>query len=347
MRDSSHKLASPPQPSRRQWLQLSMGAGAACLAGSVAAAPGLVWRERRLQGLGTDLALRAGHAQGAQTEAGLDAAVAAIRHVEQQFSLFDPHSSLSRLNREGVLHQPHPDFVHLLKLAKQLSARSQGSFDITVQALWQAWQHAKQSGRLPTAVELAAARAHVGSQWLEVSTDKVRFLKPGMAATLNGIAQGFAGDLASAALRAHGIQHALLNTGEWNALGHSPEDTAWRLGVADPRDEARLLATLSLASLEGTRAVATSSDTQYRFGADDRHHHIFNPKTGYSPRGLASVTVVAGNCTLADALTKVMFMADLKGALRLAATWKVDVLAVDKAGRFAASPGLAAKMGHS
>ena len=42
--------------------------------------------------------------------------------------------------------------------------------------------------------------------------------KPGMALTLNGIAQGYAGDLARAALQAHGIEHALIDTGEWSAL---------------------------------------------------------------------------------------------------------------------------------
>ena len=96
-------------------------------------------------------------------------------------------------------------------------------------------------------------------------------------------------------------------------------------------------------ALDG-RAVATSSDAHYRFGKDDAHHHIFNPATGYSPRALASVTVLAPSCALADALTKVMFMGNASQAMQLAKQWKVDVLAVEKTGQWRASAGLVALM---
>ena len=52
------------------------------------------------------------------------------------------------------------------------------------------------------------------------------------------------------------------------------------------------------------------------------------------------MTVLAASCALADALTKVMFMDSIADALALAHRWRVDVLAVDKAGRWQASPGL-------
>lgn len=355
--------------SRRQCLRLALGAGVslasnAALLGSALAASGLVWRERRLQGLGTALSLRAAHAEAGRADAALDAAVTAIRHVERQFSLFDPDSALSRLNRDGVLHNPHPDFVRLLTLARQVSSRSQGRFDVTVQPLWLAWQHAKTQGRLPSKDALKQARARVGWQALGISPDLIQFQKPGMAATLNGIAQGFAGDLASAALRAHGVAHALLDTGEWSLWGQSPDAGPWRLGVANPRSPGHangsgkapvpLIATLNLGvkngqpnsqhavnrGAEGQRALATSSDAHYRFGEGDRHHHIFDPKTGHSPTALASVTVLASTCTMADALTKVLFMGSLEDALKMAQHWQADVLAVDKSGRWVASPGL-------
>lgn len=297
----------------------------------------LQWRDTAMVGLGTTLSLRAAHADGEQARAALDAAVAAIRHVEQQMSLFIPDSALSTLNRDGVLNHPHPDLVQVLQLAQQVSAKSDGAFDVTVQPLWLTWATAQRAGRLPTTSELDAARARVGWRKLEVSADRIRFLQSGMALTLNGIAQGFAGDLARAALQAHGVAHALIDTGEWSALGQSPEQRPWTLGIANPRLENALITKISL---DG-RAMATSSDAHYRFGADDVHHHIFDPHTGYSPRALASVTVLAPSCALADALTKVMFMADAAQAITLAKRWKVDVLAVEKNGQWRASAGLA------
>jgi FAD:protein FMN transferase len=159
-----------------------------------------------------------------------------------------------------------------------------------------------------------------------------------MAITLNGIAQGYAADLARERLRAHGIEHALLDTGEWAPLGHGPENLPWRLAVADPRQPAGAVQAVVVLQAQG-RSVATSSDAHTAFSADLRHHHIFDPRSGESPTQLASVTVAADSCALADALTKVMFMGGIPDALGLAQRWGVDVLAIDKAGRWQASPG--------
>ncbi len=338
-----------PKP-RRQWLRTSLGLGAALLgsravsAATTTALETLVWHERALLGFGTTLWLRAAHRDAVTVERGLDAAVQAIRHVEAQMSLFDPASAVSRLNREGELRGADADLLQVLRLAQQVSARSGGTFDVTVQPLWQAWDAARVAGHLPTARALLQARARVGWRGLELGADHARLRHPGMGLTLNGIAQGYAADLARERLRAHGIEHALLDTGEWAPLGRGPGDRPWTLAVADPRPprgglSGEALHAVAALCAEG-RSVATSSDAHTTFTADRLHHHIFDPRSGASPTQLASVTVVAPSCALADALTKVLFMGSVSEALALARHWSVDVLAVDKSGRWQASPGL-------
>ena len=78
------------------------------------AAAALHWRETALLAFGTTLWLRAGHADGAQAQRGLDAAARAVQAVEQAMSLFRPDSELARLNTEGVLHQPSHALVQVL-----------------------------------------------------------------------------------------------------------------------------------------------------------------------------------------------------------------------------------------
>ena len=342
MSPNPHKLPAPG--ARRQWLRTSLGLGAA-LAG-VGAAPGrataslLVWRERALLGFGTTLWLRAAHHDGSTVERALDAAVQAIRHVEAQMSLFDPASAVSRLNRDGELQNPDAHLLRVLQLARQVAARSAGAFDVTVQPHWLAWDAARRLGRMPTRQALSKARALVGWRGVEADAARVFLRRPGMAITLNGIAQGYAADLARERLAAHGIEHALLDTGEWAPLGHAPGGLPWTLAVAGPRGGTGGAAQAVAALQARGRSVATSSDAHTAFTADLRHHHIFDPRSGESPTRLASVTVVAPSCALADALTKVMFMGDTAHALALAAHWGVDVLAIDKAGRWQASPGL-------
>jgi len=332
----------PTIPPRRHWLRWALGATAgSALATSAQASQAradLVWRERALLGFGTTLWLRAAHADAALVDRALDAAVAELRHIERQMSLFDADSALSRLNRDGVLPRPDPALVAVLQLAQQVSARSGGAFDATVQPLWAAWQHAHAQRRKPTPAELAAARALVDWRAVAVSAQAVRLGRTGMALTLNGIAQGFAAERARALLQAHGIGHALLDTGEWAPIGQAPDGQPWRLGLASPRDSARILASLRA---DG-RGLAVSSDAMLRFGtdpADDRDHHILDPHTGRSPPHLSAVVVAARSTALADALTKVLFMGTAAQALTLARQWGVDVVAVDKAGRLHASPG--------
>ena len=137
-------------------------------------------------------------------------------------------------------------------------------------------------------------------------------------------------------LQASGIAHALVNAGEWTSLGDSSHHQPWLLGLQDPRDAQALISRLAL---DG-RGVAVSADNECSFSPDHQHHHIFNPHTGYSPAELSCVAVAAPSCALADALTKVMFVAGREGALRLARTWNVDVLVVDKQGKWQATPGL-------
>ncbi len=323
-------------PPRRHWLRMSLGlAGAAALHGA-APAQTLHWRERIWLGFGTTLWMRAAHAQARRADAALDAALAAIRHVERQMSLFDPQSALCRLNLDGVLRHPHLDLVAVLTLAGSIAKSSQGAFDVSVQPLWAAWALAHAEGRSPTRGELNAARRRVDWRAIHIEPERITLRKPGMALTLNGIAQGYAADLAQAALRSHGIEHALLNTGEWSTLGNGPDAQAWTLGIADPHAAGALIARLRGES----RAVATSSDAHMSFSTDRRHHHILDPRTGQSPAELSSVTVVANSGAVADALTKVVFMGGWKRALPLAADHGVDVLVVDKRGRWQASLGL-------
>ena len=326
---------------RRQCLRVALGLFAASLSPHLLAAPStvdkliadkpLVWRQRAMLGFGTTLWLKAAHANSDLLESVLDEAVNAIRQIERQMSLFDPHSALSRLNTRGTLRQPDPDLLAVLALATKVSAQSDGAFDVSMQPLWRLWSQASEQGVLPSKRAVAQARRRVNWRAVETSPAAIRLNQTGMALSLNGIAQGYASDRVKAILQARGIAHALIDTGETSLLGHAPDGGDWTFGI----ENAARLATEAppLLTYDG-RAMATSSDAHTTFSADHLHHHIMDPRTGYSPGWWSSVTVLADSCALADALTKVFFMLPPDDVQAVARQWDVDVVMQDKAGRW-------------
>jgi thiamine biosynthesis lipoprotein len=171
---------------------------------------------------------------------------------------------------------------------------------------------------------------------LAINDSELRFLETGMAITLNGIAQGFGADQAMAALKRHGIRHALLDTGELATLGSNEAGDPWSLAVRDPRDENRFAHVLAA---DG-RCLASSGDYATRFADDFSEHHIVDPHTGMSPTELAAVSVLAPSGLLADGLSTACMVLGAKKSLALAASLPdVDVLCITKAGAMYRSRG--------
>ncbi len=286
--------------------------------------------------LGTEVRITALHASPTVAERAIEAAFDELSLVESLMSIYRPDSQISELNTTGSLSSPHPYVLDVLRHAQQVSALSRGAFDVTVQPLWEVFAAAGKANQAPSDSDVAAARAKVNWRHLQVNENQVQLAQPEMQITLNGIAQGFAADRLVATLRAGGIEHALIDAGEMQPLGHSPRGNPWRVGIQHPR---RPDAYIALAELNG-RALATSGDYATPFSRDRRHHHIFDPSTGYSPAELASVSIVAPTAMAADAFSTACFVLGPQRSLEMIAKLTaVDAYLVLKDGETLATPG--------
>jgi len=339
--------------SRRQFCALVVGAASAglgwarCAAehrperqgdepASVHSACELTPISRTSKALGTEISIDVLHEDRDQAERGIAAALDELSTVEQVMSLYVPGSQICRLNREGVLHDPHPYFVQVLRYAAGISEASGGAFDITVQPLWEVYHAAKQAGRAPDPASVDAARAKVDWRRVEVLPSEIRLGGRGTAITLNGIAQGFAADRVVDALRRHGVARALVNTGEIAALGTRADGAPWTVGIQHPRRPDAYVALVPLAD----RSLATSGDYATPLSADFRDHHIFDPRVGRSPGMLSSVSVVARTACEADALATTVFVLGAEQGLTLISSRPAcEALLVFKDGRVLTTDG--------
>lgn len=284
---------------------------------------------------GTTVTVSVVHHDSGEAELAISEALAEVRKVDTLMSVQREASQVYQLNRDGYLERPDAHLLAVLAHARALSQQTSGAFDITVQPLWRSFQQAAQGGFLPPAGIKQQGMKCVGWEWVLASAEEVRFAMPGMAITLNGLAQGYAADLALAALRRHGIGHALLDTGEFIGKGRRSSLRPWVLGVPDPRELERMAATIPV---EG-RSMATSGDYQSTFTPDFVHHHILDPATGDSPQELASVTVLAPTGISADGLSTAFMVMGARKAHALAARLSgVDLMTINKRGVVWKSP---------
>jgi thiamine biosynthesis lipoprotein len=291
---------------------------------------------------GTTVTLSALHADVEHARLALRAALDAVLLVDHLMSLYRADSEVSRLNRDGTLAQAHEHTRAVLAYAQSLSARTQGAFDITVQPLWEIYAEAKKSESLPAATALQKARARVNWKALVLaSAPAARLTRPDMRITLNGVAQGYAADMALQILRARGITDALIDTGEFGAEGRNASQQPWTVGIAHPRAPDSLIASVQM---DG-RFVATSGDYATSFTPDFLYHHIFEPNSGVSPRQWASVVVAARTGLEADGLsTALMVLGETRGRALLAQSPGSDAMWIDKQMRVTQTGGMRATL---
>ncbi|MCR6630507.1 MAG: FAD:protein FMN transferase [Magnetospirillum sp.] len=229
-----------------------------------------------------------------------------LERLEAVFSLYRPDSALCRLNAAGALDAPPLDLVRVLGDAAILSAASDGAFDVTVQPLWRLYaQTLAATGRPPATPEIEAARHLVDWRGIEVSPARIALARPGMAVTLNGLAQGTISDRVSEMLRRHGFAHALVDLGEISAPGPHADLRPWQVAVRDPADHTRTLRRLSLTG----GGMATSEALGSSFAPGGAFGHVLDPASGRPRLEVASVTVRAASATLADGLSTALAVA--------------------------------------
>lgn len=290
--------------SRRRFIHVSAAAaGLALLPASsrlTAAAPAEHLRIWQGTALGADAMLQINHPDAAAAECLIEACLAEVRRLEDIFSLYRADSAISRLNRDGRLAEPSIELVELLGQSAVTSQMTAGAFDATVQPLWELYAaHFAKPGadpKGPSQAELATALRRVGFTALRIEPDEIAFERPGMAITLNGIAQGYITDRIVALLRRSGIDRSLVDMGEIRAIGERPDGRPWIVGLEDPRHAGEIAERVAIRNL----AVSTSGGYGTLFDPAGRFNHILDPATGATSSRYASVSVIAPTATIAD-----------------------------------------------
>jgi thiamine biosynthesis lipoprotein len=238
--------------------------------------------------------------------------------LEALLSVFRETSEISRINqRAGIgATTASDDVVALLSRCQQLSAATDGAFDITSTPLSRCWGFLQREGRVPAASEIDRALALVGMDRLscDVATNRVSLSAPGAEVNLGAVGKGFAVQSIGAALWSRGVREALVSAGSSSILALGGASGGWVVDVTTTGSPRRVLARLRLHNA----ALGTSgAGEQFVEVSGQRHGHILDPRTGRPASGVVNATVVAADAATADALATAFFV----GGIELARTY--------------------------
>lgn len=247
----------------------------------------------------------------------------AFKYMKELVYMMDVHredSEISRVNREAYIHpvEVSPELYEIISLSLQISRLTNGAFDITVGPLLKIWPIYKKSGfSLPDATQLQNALARVGWQnlYIDETHRTVHFAKENMSLDLGGIAKGYIVDKTAEFLKNQGISGALIDAGgDIYALGTAPKNKPWHIGIQHPRDGRELIAILELKDI----GVVTSGDYE-RYVIKDgvRYTHIIDPRTGFTVRKTASVTLIGKSTAFIDAIATAIMVEGVEKGMTL------------------------------
>ena len=240
-----------------------------------------------------------------------------LQSIDQQMSTWRADSELSQFNQTQSTDwfPVSPDLYQVLAIAQQVSADTQGAFDVTVAPLMRLWGFGKSTelGHKPSAAAVQAVLQQVGYQKLQLQSQPraIRKQIPNLQVDVAGIAQGYTVDRLADYLEQQGIQNYLVELGgELRAKGLNSQQQVWRIAIEKPNETLKQVQQ-GIALKEA--ALTTSGDYRDFFEEQGKHYsHTIEPQTGNAvSHSLASVSVVAKNAVTADAYdTALMAMGD-------------------------------------
>ena len=229
-----------------------------------------------------------------------EVAAVEIERLESALSLFRSDSEIARLNRDGILRAPTGDMLRAVRLAVEVADATDGLFDPTVQALWEAyvdWFSTSGDQGIPPRHLISSTLQTVDWRKIKLTDDSI-VVGEGQRITLNGLGQGYVTDRVANLLRHRGFNHVFVDLGEQRALGPNRDGSPWLVGRrGGPGIE---LSNGALATSEGVGCI---------LGANGAVHHLFDPRTGRSSHRWQAITVHHHSAAIADALSTAAYCA--------------------------------------
>ncbi|MDE5643798.1 MAG: FAD:protein FMN transferase [Muribaculaceae bacterium] len=237
-----------------------------------------------------------------------DSIDAVLRSVDESLSMFNPGSTIARINA-GSDMRADSLVTGVLDLSRRVWDVSGGSFDPTVGPLVELWGFGpgRRQGK-PDSAAIALALSRTGLHKCNVADGQVCFSADSMRLDFSAIAKGYGVDRIASLLSRNGCNDFMVEIGgEINARGMNPDGRPWRIQIDAPSsapDGSAMHDRLRIIELRDAALATSGNYRNFRLLPDGRRvGHTISPLSGLPVLSeTLSVSVMAGECALADAL---------------------------------------------
>ena len=241
----------------------------------------------------------------------------ALQEVDNSLSPYNPNSIITRINHnENTTLNEH--FTHVFNLAQEVSAQTEGAFDISVAPLVNAWGFGfKHSIEIDQAT-IDSLRQFVGYQKMQLENGKIVKRDPRLMLDCSSIAKGYGVDRVAKTLEKKGVKNYMVDIGGEVVLkGKNSRMKTWRIGINKPVEDSlsinqELQTILEISDI----GMATSGNYRKFYYKDGKKYaHTIDPRLGYPVQhNILSATVLAKDCTTADAYATAFMVMGLEKA---------------------------------
>ena len=270
-----------------------------------------------------------------------------LGYYHRLFDIYNDYEGLNNLktvnDMAGIAPvQVEAELIAFLKDCVSYYALTGGRVNVAMGSVLQLWHETRSaaledpaSAALPeeAALQQAAAHADIQNLVIDEAAGTVYLSDPEMRLDVGAIAKGWATQRVAEKLP----EGVLLSVGgNVCATGAKDESgTAWTVGVQDP-DSDGYLQTLQLTK----GSAVTSGDYQRTYEVEGKaYHHIIDPDTLYPSAYWRSVTVIAEDSALADALSTALFLLPLEEGQTLLQKTGAEAMWMDGEGALCYSAG--------
>lgn len=260
-----------------------------------------------------------------------------LERIDLLMSNYRPDSVIEAFNAQQT-QQPvevGPELVQLVEIARQVSAHSEGCYDLTVKPYFELWGFRGDKLTKPSAEQIQALKQTIGLDKVSSKDSSLTKLNPSLRVDVSSIAQGYTVGQLAKILDKAGIENYLVEVGgELVSKGKKPEAKAWRVAIEKPLPDSQKLQKIISVQQDEPLSIMTSGTYRHFYDQDGvRYSHVLDARTG-SPvsHNTVSTTILIPDPTWGDAWSTAFLCIGSEQGLKLADKLKLPVLFIDQQG---------------